>query len=149
VVSCARSGSASFSPSQQDGCVLRRSWRLRAAVACFASVAVWAVFTCCGAPLALCALAALALAAGRWERRRPAALRVVADGLVTWDRQELSMPRHWRVTGCAQWGAHLLALTLEPAHGRSQTLVIPADALDAGTFRQIAVMARRSALAAL
>ncbi|KQR86105.1 hypothetical protein ASG35_25725 [Burkholderia sp. Leaf177] len=80
----------------------------------------------------------------RRERRRPVAFEIGQDGLTTWDREGRA---HYRqISGCAQWSDRLLALILVSADGRSEPLLVPADALaTAGAFRELAVRARRCA----
>ncbi|BAN23729.1 putative uncharacterized protein [Caballeronia insecticola] len=88
-------------------------------------------------------LAALGLASYRWLRAQPSAITLHADGLTLWSRS--GEARHARVAGYAQWSGRLLALTLAGARGRREMLLVPADAVDADTFRQLSVQARRAA----
>jgi hypothetical protein len=137
---------------------LGRSWGLRCAVTGFIGVATLAVFRCVvenstRAPIfdasvvaALCALALGALARA-WERRQPPAFSLGIDGIVMFDARGGS--RHLRITGCAQWSDILLALTLQPASGRPERLIVAADAVDPDTFRELSVRARRGAEAKL
>jgi hypothetical protein len=78
------------------------------------------------------------------ERRRPVAFEVGQDGLTTWDREGRAQYR--QISGCAQWSDCLLALILVSSEGRSEPLLVPADALtDPNAFRELAVRARRCA----
>jgi hypothetical protein len=80
----------------------------------------------------------------RRERRRPVAFEIGQDGLTTWDRDGRSQYR--QISGCAQWSDRLLTLILISAEGRSEPLLVPADALAGpGVFRELAVRARRCA----
>ncbi|SAK42074.1 protein YgfX [Caballeronia ptereochthonis] len=134
------------------GVAMRPSRFLRGAMLGFASVAGASVFQCAfahteqvGHAAVACAVtvAALGLASHRWLRARPAAISLHPDGLTLWSRG--GDVRRTRIAGCAHWSGRLLALTLVCARGRRETLLVPADSVDADTFRQLAVQARRSA----
>ncbi len=114
-----------------------------AAGAVFESVAAYSgLFDACVA--ALVVTVGLGGIAFRRERRRPVAFEIGQDGLTTWDREGRSQYR--QISGCAQWSDRLLALILVSAEGRSEPLLVPADALaSAGVFRELAVRARRCA----
>jgi hypothetical protein len=88
-------------------------------------------------------VAALGVASYRWMRAQPAAVRVLSDGLTLWNRS--GDLRAMRIEGCAQWSDRLLALTLATPRGRREALLVAADSIDAETFRQLAVQARRAA----
>jgi hypothetical protein len=131
---------------------MRPSRFLLGAMLAFAGVAGASVFQCvfdhtehAGHAAVACAttLAALGLASYRWVRARPSAISLRSDGLTLWNRT--GEIRHTRIAGCAQWSGSLLALTLLGARGRRETLLVPADSVDADTFRQLAVQARRAA----
>ncbi|SAL29667.1 lipoprotein [Caballeronia peredens] len=134
------------------GVPMRPSRFLRGVLILFAGVAGGSVFQCAfehtehaGHAAVACAvtLAALGLASYRWLRARPAAVTLHADSLTLWSRS--GEARHTRVAGYAQWSGRLLALTLVGARGRRETLLVPADSVDADTFRQLSVQARRAA----
>jgi hypothetical protein len=142
-------------PHREAGIAMRPSRFLRAALIAFTGVATTAVFQTVASRstffdatvFAIICAAALGLAARRWLRRQPVAIDFHADGLTTRTRQ--GDARHWRIVGCAQFGGRFLALTLSEANRRTNTLLIPADAIDSDTFRQLAVSARRAARAYL
>jgi hypothetical protein len=142
-------------PHRGEGIAMRPSRFLLGALAAFVGVAAAAVFECVlgrGGPFeaslaAFVCVAALGLAAVRWHRRQPAAIEGRNDSLMTWDRD--GRASSWRITGCAQWGGRLLALTLIAENGTTRTLPIASDAIDPDTFRQLAVSARRAAQAYL
>ncbi|MDR5855010.1 protein YgfX [Caballeronia sp. LZ062] len=96
---------------------------------------------------ALACLAVLALAGVRWARRQPAAIALHADGVTLWTRA--GEAQYWRIVGCAQWSARLVALTLSSGKRRPRRLLVAADSLDSDSFRQLAVRARRAASAYL
>lgn len=114
-----------------------------AAGAVFQSVAAYSGFFDAGVA-ALVVIVGLGGVALRRERRRPVAFEIGQDGLTTWDRDGHSQYR--QISGCAQWSDRLLALILVSAKGRSEPLLVPADALASpGAFRELAVRARRCA----
>ncbi|MDR5831762.1 hypothetical protein P9250_28270 [Caballeronia sp. LP006] len=130
---------------------LRPSRFLQAALLGFIVVAGFAVFQCVHghagafdafAASAVC-VATLGLTARRWARRQPAAVGLHAEGLTVWDRA--GNARYWRIIGCAQWSGRLLALDVSTEEKRREALLIAADSLDADTFRQLSVSARRAA----
>ncbi|SAK90841.1 lipoprotein [Caballeronia pedi] len=134
------------------GVAMRPSRFLRVASIAFMAVAGAAVFQCVfahaehvGHAAVACAatVAALGLASYRWTRAQPRAISLRSDGLTIVSRS--GETRHTRITGCAQWAGRLLALTLVDARGRRETLVVAADSVDADTFRQLSVQARRAA----
>ena len=134
------------------GVAMRPSRFLRIALLGFVSVAAGSVCQCvfahtehAGHAAVACAVtvAALGLASYRWMRAQPAAIGLHSDGLTLWSRT--GEMRHTRIAGCAQWSGRLLALTLFGARGRRETLLVAADSVDADTFRQLAVQARRAA----
>jgi hypothetical protein len=134
------------------GVAMRQSRFLLGAMLGFAGVALASVFECvlahteqAGHAFAACAvtLAALALASYRWLRAQPSAIGLFPDGLAI--RSRSGETRYTRIAGCAQWSGRLLALTLVDLRGRRETLVVAADSIEADTFRQLAVQARRAA----
>lgn len=131
---------------------MRPSRFLRGAMLGLLGVASASVFQCvfahtehAGHAAVACAvtLAALGLASYRWMRARPVAIGLHPDGVTLFTRE--GETRHMQIAGCAQWSDLLLALTLSGVRGRRETLLVPADSVDAGTFRQLAVQARRAA----
>jgi hypothetical protein len=50
-----------------------------------------------------------------------------------------------RITGCSQWSDMLLMLSLANESGRAHRVLIAADMLAPDAFRELAVLARRSA----
>ncbi|SAK69501.1 lipoprotein [Caballeronia temeraria] len=139
-------------PHRDAGVALRPSRFLRGAMLGFAGVASASVFQCvfahtehAGHAAVACAvtLAALGLASYRWMRAQPSAISLSSGGVTVWNRT--GAMRHTRIAGCAQWSGKLLALTLLDARGRRETLVVAADSIDADTFRQLSVEARRAA----
>jgi hypothetical protein len=137
------------SPRRQK---ISRSRLLLAATVSFTAVAAGAVFQSVAAysgffdasVAALLATITLGGVALRRERRRPVAFEIGQDGLTTWDRDGRSEYR--QISWCAQWSDCLLALILVSAKGRSEPLLVPADALASpGAFRELAVRARRCA----
>ncbi|WP_321794412.1 protein YgfX [Caballeronia sp. J97] len=137
----------------RDTCVaLRPSRFLRGAMAGFAGVAGASVFQCvfawtaqAGQAAVMCAaaLATLGLASYRWMRAQPSAISLLSDGVAI--RSRAGEMRQARIAGCAQWSDRLLALTLVDARERRETLIVAADSVDADTFRQLSVLARRAA----
>jgi hypothetical protein len=125
---------------------------LRAALGAFILLATTAAYTCfaghLGAwqavppALALCAL--LTVCAVTRERAQPVALKIGPDGLSAWNRTGRLLMQG-RIAGCSQWSGRLLILVLAPAHGRSRTLLLAADALSLPAFRELAVLGRRGA----
>ncbi|SAL35984.1 lipoprotein [Caballeronia humi] len=121
----------------------------------FIGVAVAAVFQCVaarsgffdGGVVALTCVVALGACARSWQRKQPVKFRLASDGLTTWDRTGMAQNR--RISGCAQWSDRLLALTLLSADGRASHLLVAADAVERGVFRELAVRARRGAQAYL
>jgi len=114
-----------------------------AAGAVFQSVVAYTGFfdACVAALIVTVGLSGVAL---RRERRRPVAFEIGQDGLTTWDREGRAQYR--QISGCAQWSDRLLALILVSAEGRSEPLLVPADALTGpNAFRELAVRARRCA----
>jgi hypothetical protein len=139
-------------PHRDEGVAMRPSRFLLGAMFAFACVAGASVFQCvlayaqhAGDAAVACAatLAALGLASYRWMRAQPSAISLHSDGLTI--RSRTGEMRHMRIAGCAQWSGRLLALTLLDARGRRDTLVVAADSVDADTFRQLSVQARRAA----
>ncbi|SAK48649.1 lipoprotein [Caballeronia glebae] len=131
---------------------MRPSRFLAGAMLGFIGVAGAAVFQCvfahaehAGHAAVACAvtLAALGLASCRWMRAQPSAIGLLSDGLALWSRS--GEMRHTRIAGCAQWSGRLLALTLLDTRGRRESLLVAADSVDADTFRQLSVQARRAA----
>jgi hypothetical protein len=108
---------------------------------------VWRGFFDAGAAaLTVTVTVTVALAAAAWngERRRPVAFEIGQHGLTTWQRAGHAQYR--RISGGAQWSERLLALILVPAHGRSASFLLAADALaDTTAFRELAVRAGRCA----
>jgi len=134
------------------GVAMRPSRFLRVALLAFIGLAGASVFQCVfahaehvghAAVASAATVAVLGLASYRWMRAQPRALSLHPDGLTIVSRT--GETRHTRVAGCAQWGGRLLALTLADARGRRETLVVAADSVNADTFRQLAVQARRAA----
>jgi hypothetical protein len=131
---------------------IARSRLLAAATFAFLAVAAGAVFQSVAAYSGFidASVAALVVTIGlggvalRRERYRPVAFEIGQDGLTTWDNDGRSQYR--QISGCAQWSDRLLALILVSAAGRSEPLLVPADALaDPHAFRELAVRARRCA----
>lgn len=94
--------------------------------------------------------AALLLAAGAARacaRRLPAELRVDALGEVAAFGRTGQLLARGRVTGHAHWGSLLLVLSVGPDGRRARPLLIPADALDAASFRVLSVLARTAGAA--
>jgi hypothetical protein len=134
------------------GVAMRPSRFMLGAMLGFAGVAGASVFQCvlaqaehAGHAFVACAatLAVLGLASYRWVRAQPSTIGLLPDGLAIWNLS--GEVRYTRIAGCAQWSGRLLVLTLLDARERRETLVVAADSVDAGTFRQLAVQARRAA----
>jgi hypothetical protein len=85
--------------------------------------------------LAVCALRACA-------RRLPAAICVEASGQVAAFGRAGQLLARGSVTGCAHWSGLLLVLSVGQEGRRPRSLLIPADALDASSFRALSVLAR-------
>ncbi|WP_250513604.1 protein YgfX [Caballeronia sp. INDeC2] len=134
------------------GIAMRPSRFLLGAMLGFAGVVGASVFRCvfahaehAGHASVACAatLAVLALASYRWTRAQPSAIGVLSDGITIQSRT--GAVRHTRIVRYAQWSGQCLVLTLLDARERRETLVLAADSVDAGTFRQLSVQARRAA----
>ncbi|MFL9916795.1 hypothetical protein PQR75_15670 [Paraburkholderia fungorum] len=123
-----------------------------AALGAFVLIATLAAYTCFAShlgasqavPLTLAVWALLTLCAVKHEHAQPVALKIGPHGLSAWNRAG-SLLMHGRIAGCSQWSGRLLVLALAPDHGRSRTLLLPADALPASVFRELAVLGRRGA----
>ncbi|MEM5435337.1 protein YgfX [Paraburkholderia diazotrophica] len=137
-------------PSQRVA--LRRSAALYLATALFIVVgvaAVWATvvprFGIVPAVLTGAAVfAILALAAVRHARNEPYAFKIGPDGMSVWSRMGI-LRAQGRIVGCSQWSDCLLMLSLEDEGGKLLRLLIAADMLEHDLFRELAVLARRSA----
>ena len=137
------------------GVAMRPSRFLRGAIVGFIGIAGMSVFQCVFAHMqhsghaavaSVATIAALGLLALGWMRRQPVALELHGDSLTLLNRTGRDQPmRHMRIAGCAQWSGRLLALTLLDARGRREALLVAADSVDAETFRQLSVQARRAA----
>ena len=134
------------------GVAMRPSRFLRGAIVGFIGIAGMSVFQCVFAHMqhsghaavaSVATIAALGLFALGWMRRQPVALELHGDSLTLLNR--MGQAHHTRIAGCAQWSGRLLALTLLDARGRRETLFVAADSVDAETFRQLSVQARRAA----
>ena len=77
---------------------------------------------------ALVALAVLCTAFARYDRRRPASLKIGPDGLTIWNGAGRQIAQG-RVAGCAQWSDSLLSIALVGDNGRTHTLLVAADML--------------------
>ncbi|SAK88162.1 lipoprotein [Caballeronia hypogeia] len=139
-------------PHGDGNVALRPSRFLAAALLGFVGLAGAAVFQCVfghtehaghASMAGAATVAALGLAGYRWIRAQPSAIRLHSDALTLWNRR--GEARHARISGCAQWSGRLLALTLAGTGGKRETLVLAADSVDADTFRQLSVQARRAA----
>ncbi|WP_350030082.1 protein YgfX [Caballeronia sp. AZ7_KS35] len=139
-------------PHRDAGVAMRPSRFLRGAMLGFVAVAGASVFQCvfahaehAGHAAVACAaaLAVLGLASYRWMNAQPSAIGLLSEGITIWNRS--GEMRHTSIAGCAQWSGRLIALTLCDARGRRETLVVAADSVDADTFRQLSVQARRAA----
>jgi hypothetical protein len=139
----------------EAGFVVRPSRFLIGALLVFIGIAGASVFQCAfahfgvthGCIAAIACITALLSAAHGWMRCQPVAIDAHADSVTTWDRMGGS--RHWRIVGCAQFGARLLALSLCSGRKGTRSLLIAADSVDPETFRQLAVSSRRAARAYL
>ena len=49
------------------------------------------------------------------------------------------------IAGCCRWSNRLLILALVQEEGRKRSLLLPADSLPAGVFRELSVLGRRAA----
>jgi hypothetical protein len=92
---------------------------------------------------ALALLGVCALAASAWRRKRPAAIEIGRDSFVARARNG-ALIADGRLAGASQWGTSLLALDVQGA-ARRATVLVAADALDSGAFRELAVRARCAA----
>ena len=97
---------------------------------------------------ALAVLAALAIAAVRQDRGAPGMLKIGPDSLTVWNRRGALLCQG-RIAGCSQWSGRLLMLALVGDDGRSHPLLLAADALPGGVFRELAVLGRCGAGARL
>ncbi|OYD77894.1 UNVERIFIED_ORG: hypothetical protein BDU10_3011 [Burkholderia sp. CF145] len=88
--------------------------------------------------------AILAASAARHARNQPGALKIGPEGLSVWNRAGI-LRAQGRIVGCSQWSDSLLMLWLEEDGGKLHRLLIAADMAGRGAFREIAVLARRSA----
>jgi hypothetical protein len=91
-------------------------------------------------PAALAFVAAGALCVAAWWRAQPRAIEFAADGIRAFDRNGACIASGL-VTGCVQWGASLLVLSVGATPQR-RVLFVAADAVAAGSFREIAVLGR-------
>ena len=133
--------------------VLQRSFALCAATLAFALVAALGLYAAL-APLAgegaarvlsMTCYAALLLAARAQGCGRAAALGIESDSIAVYDREGGMV---WRgpIVGCTQWANRLLVIAIRPVgRTRAASLVIAGDALDAETFRELAVRVRHAA----
>lgn len=139
----------SASPAGTPLIALRPSVWLRSATVACMLIAVAAVQTCLAArlggwqaaPAGLAALALLMLGALRYWRTEPGVIKIGPDGLTVWNHAG-QVVAQGRINGCSQWSGRLLILALAGMRGRSRPLLIPADALSAGAFRELAVLGR-------
>lgn len=94
---------------------------------------------------AVVAFAALWLAACAHERRQPVALGLDPEGIVAYDAAGDVLVRG-PIASCAQWANRVIVIAVKPDGGRRVVpLVVAADALDAESFRVLAVRARHAA----
>ncbi len=100
------------------------------------------------APAALAVFAGLMLAARRCRQREAGMVKIGPDSLVVRDRLG-RLRAHGAVAGCARWGGWLLVIELRGATGRRKTVLIPADALPAASFRELAALGRTHARVSL
>jgi hypothetical protein len=122
------------------------------ATAVFVAVAVAAVCTTVAARsgqghavvAGLIVLVILAAEAIRYFRHAPRAYKIGPDALTFWDRAGI-LRAQGRITGCSQWSDMLLILSLAEEGGRVHRVLVAADMLAPGAFRELAVLARRSA----
>ncbi|WP_436971980.1 protein YgfX [Paraburkholderia fungorum] len=132
--------------------MLRRSFLMRAALGIFVLIAILAVYSVAAprlgawqaVPLTLAVAALLALGAARHKRAQPVALKIDRDGLSAWNRAGALLVQG-RISGCSQWSNRLLILALVQEDGRKRSLLLTADALPAGAFRELSVLGRRGA----
>ena len=142
------------SPTGAPLIALRPSVWLRGATLACMLIAVAAVQTCLAArlgtwqaaPAGLAALAILALGALRHWRAEPGVIKIGPDGITVWNRAGQVIAQG-RITGCSQWSGRLLILALAGMRGRSRALLIPADSLSAGAFRELVVLGRHGSRA--
>lgn len=145
---------ASVSPAGGPQIALRPSAFLRGATVACILVAVAAVQVSLTArlgaaqslPAVLAVLAVLTLAARRYWLAEPGAIKIGPDGLAVWNRAG-QLIAEGRITGCSQWSGRLLILALTSMRGSSRPLLIPADALSADAFRELAVLGRHGSRA--
>ena len=140
------------SPNGAPPIALRPSVALRGVTVVFILIAVAAVQACLAArlgalqaaPAALAALALLALGASLHWRAEPGAIKIGVDSLTVWNRAGETLAQG-RIAGGSQWTGRLLILALAGERGRSRShaFLIPADALAADAFRELAVLGRR------
>jgi hypothetical protein len=131
---------------------LRRSAALYLATALFIVVAVSAVCATVAprfggghaAIAGLAVFAILALASAHHGRNTPGALKIGPEGLSVWNRAGI-LHAQGRIIGCGQWSDGLLMLSLEEEGAGSHRVLIAADMLGHDDFRELAVLARRSA----
>lgn len=90
----------------------------------------------------MCAL--LAMAAVRHAHNLPGTLKIGPEGLSVWSKAGI-LRAQGRITGCSQWSGSALMVWVEEDGGRLHRLLIMADMLERGVFRELAVLARRSA----
>nr|WP_239482790.1 hypothetical protein [Paraburkholderia sp. C35] len=90
----------------------------------------------------MCAL--LAMAAVRHAHNLPGTLKIGPEGLSVWSKAGI-LRAQGRITGCSQWSGSALMVWGEEDGGRLHRLLIMADMLERGVFRELAVLARRSA----
>jgi hypothetical protein len=133
--------------------MLRRSLALGAATLAFALVAALGVYAAlaplvgAGAAfvLSVTCYAALLLAARAQGCGRALALGIESGSIAVYDHEGGIVSRG-PIVGCTQWANCLLVIAIRPV-GRTRlaSLVVAADALDAETFRELAVRARHAA----
>jgi hypothetical protein len=97
-------------------------------------------------PAGLAVLIVLTLAARHCWRAEPGAIKIGPDGLAVWNVAG-RLVAQGRITGCSQWSGRLLILALAGKRGRSQSLLIPVDALSTDAFRELAVLGRHGSRA--
>ena len=132
---------------------LRPSPALRAATLAFALIAALGLYaalapragTAAGLALSVCCYAALILVARAQGCGRAVTLAIESSAIAAYDRNG-GMLFRGPIVGCSQWANRLLVVAVRPA-GRTRvtSLVVAADALDAETFRALAVRARHAA----
>lgn len=91
-------------------------------------------------PPALAFLAACGLSAAAWRRRQPAAVEIGPDSFVAYSRTGAHLFQG-QLTGGAQWGSALLALSATGG-ARRITVLVAADATGRAAFRELVVRAR-------